>query len=68
MHHLQARGEGTISRKVGLILQASRVQENLGNHDFGGINLDIPKPYVSVLFVPRKHPDFGIANLFPLGV
>lgn len=57
-----------VSREVRPILQAQRIQGNLGIQDFGGINPDIPKPYVRVLVFPRKHPDLGTANLSPLGV
>lgn len=68
LHHLQVRGGETISREVRPILQAQRVQGNLGIQDFGDLHLDIPKLYVRVLCFPKKHPDFGIANLSPLGI
>lgn len=59
---------GTISRKVRPVLQAQGVQGNLENQNVGGINLDIPKSCVRVLFFLKKHPDFGIANLTSLRV
>lgn len=61
-------GGCSINKEVRTILQAQKIQGNLNNQEFGGINLDIPKPFVNILFFSRRHPGFGIANLSPLGV